>query len=155
MPVHNAKETRLAAVVAISSAVAMAMFVGLHWNQQVAGAWTESEVAKPPSSLISLLSVSAPSLFGDVVYLNDVRLKTEPKSGVFIIEGAQGRRMLVLFNSVKDAAVSGTVDIKGQILQLPDQRTLRKEWHLTGRQADVFEKEDLYIDAEYIKNHSQ
>jgi hypothetical protein len=79
MPVHNAKETRVAAVVAISSAVAMAMFVGLHWNQQVAGAWTESEVAKPPSSLISLLSVSAPSLFGDVVYLNDVRLKTEPK----------------------------------------------------------------------------
>jgi hypothetical protein len=118
---------------------------GLDWNSLA------SENPSTPSSLVPLLSTPTPNNVGDVVFLNDVLLKKGPKSGLFFVEGSQGRQMLVVSGAGKITAGLGNVDVKGRIRRMPDVRTLRKEWHLTPRQVDLFKNEALYITAEYIR----
>ena len=106
-----------------------------------------------PSSIASLLRENAKAMPGDMVYLNDVVLSAGPKKDVFVVSGAMGSRMLVVFdlpNSFVHRAPV-TVDIKGLIRRLPSPAMLRKDWKLNKEQVRDFASQEIYIAAEYVK----
>ena len=111
-----------------------------------------SEASSTPSAIGSLLAGNTSAEIGDMVFLNNVRLHPGPMPDLFVVSGARGARMLVFLETNKEfRAVSGDVDIKGTIQRLPELQVLRKAWRLSKDQLRFFQKQQVYIAAEYVK----
>jgi hypothetical protein len=128
-----------------------------HWNRDVErfAGLTTSGNADTPSSLAPLLSGQVEPMIGDVVFLNDVRVKPGPKSDIFVVSGSARKHMLVVSDNTKHASALRRVDIKGQIRRLPTEWTLRREWHLTPEQARSFGEQQIYVAAEYMRKQHE
>ena len=112
-----------------------------------------SSAVSTPSSVAALLGKNATAATGDMVYLNDVLIRTGPRPNLFVISGAGNQRMLVVSDLPNSFAGRAplTVDIRGLIRPLPSQIVLRKAWKLNEEQVHVFGKEQIYIVAESVK----
>jgi hypothetical protein len=118
--------------------------------------FSPSEGSSPPSAIGSLLAGNTSAEIGDVVFLNNVRLRAGPTPDLFVVSGGKGVRMLVVLEGTKEfRAVSGDVDIRGTIRQLPALQVLRKGWKLSKDQLYFFGKQQVYIAAESVKEQNR
>ena len=119
--------------------------------------FSSGEATSPPSCIRPLLAGDVAAEIGDMVFLNDVRLKAGPEPQLFIVSGAEGTQMLIRLDSSNGSirATPMKVDIKGLLRRLPAPGMLRKEWKLTKRQIHFFGHQQIYIAAEYAKGQDQ
>jgi len=104
------------------------------------------------SCLASLLSDNPREAAGDMVFLNNVKLKPGPQPQLFIAVGAKGKRLLVRWEAKKQAGQPSPqiVDIKGIIRQMPTPRILHTEWLLSKKEIEVLGRQSVYIAAESV-----
>jgi len=89
---------------------------------------------------------------GDMVFLNDVKLKPGPQPQLFIAIGAKGKKLLVRWEAKKQAGQPSPqiVDIKGIVRQIPIPRILHTEWLLSKKEMEALEGQGIYIAAESV-----
>ena len=104
------------------------------------------------SCLASLLTDDPRAETGDMVFLNDVKLRPGPESQLFIATGAKGERLLVRWEAKKQAGQPSPqiADIKGIIRQMPTPRILHTEWLLSKKEIEVLGRHSVYIAAESV-----
>lgn len=124
-----------------------------HWGPEFDILTPSSAATSTPSSIAPLLGKNAHATIGDMVYLNDVLLRTGPTPKLFVISGTKNDRMLVVSDSPNSLAgrTPLTVDIKGLICAMPSRTTLRKIWKLNQEQLHFFGNQRVYIAAESVK----
>jgi len=105
------------------------------------------------SCLASLLTGDARAEAGDMVFLNDVKLKPGPKPPLFIAIGAKGERLLVRWEGKKqtEQPTPVVVDIIGIIRQMPTPRILHTEWLISKKEIEVLGRQSVYIAALSVK----
>lgn len=122
-------------------------------NTDSAGMDPSSEdIPATASCLASLLTNDPRAETGDMVFLNDVKLKPGPQPQLFIAIGAKGRRLLVRWEAKKQAGQPSPqiVDIKGTIRLMPTPRILHTEWLLSKKEIELLGRQSVYIAAESV-----
>jgi hypothetical protein len=117
---------------------------------------SSDEVPATASCLASLLTDNPKTEIGDMVFLNDVKLRPGPRSTIFIAIGTRGKRLLVRWKTTKQIGqrTPQIVDIKGIIRQMPTPGILHTEWMLSKKQIDMLERQNVYIEAESIETQN-
>ena len=110
------------------------------------------DIPATASCLASLLTGDPRAEAGDMVFLNDVKLKPGPQPQLFIAIGAKGQRLLVRWEAKDQAGQPSPqiVDIKGIVRQMPTPRILHTEWLLSKKEIEVLGRQSLYIAAESV-----
>jgi len=114
---------------------------------------SSDDVPATASCFTSLLTDNTRAEIGDMVFLNDVKLKPGPRARLFIAIGANGGRLLVRWEAPEQAGepTPEIVDIKGIIRQMPTPRILHTEWMLTKKESEILGRQGVYIAAESVK----
>ena len=110
------------------------------------------DIPATASCLASLLTGDPRAEAGDMVFLNDVKLKPGPQPQLFIAIGAKGQRLLVRWEAKDQAGQPSPqiVDIKGIVRQMPTPRILHTEWLLSKKEIEVLGRQGVYIAAESV-----
>ena len=114
---------------------------------------SSEDVPATASCLTSLLTGNTRAEIGDMVFLNDVKLKPRPQAHLYIAIGANGGRLLVRWEA-KEQAEQRTPkidDIKGIVRQMPTPRILHTEWLLSKKESEILGRQSVYIAAESVK----
>jgi hypothetical protein len=113
---------------------------------------SSEDVPATASCLASLLTGDPRAETGDMVFLNDVKLKPGPKPQLFIAIGAKGDRLLVRWEGKRqtDQPTPVIVDITGIIRQMPTPRILHTEWLLSKKEIEVVGRQSVYIAAQSV-----
>jgi len=113
---------------------------------------SSDDIPATASCLTSLLTGDPRAEAGDMVFLNDVKLRPGPKPQLFIAVGAKGERLLVRWEAKRQAGQPSPqiVDITGIIRQMPTPRILQSEWLLSKKETEVLGRQSVYIAAESV-----
>jgi len=113
---------------------------------------SSEDVPATASCLTTLLTGDPRAETGDMVFLNDVKLKPGPQPQLFIAIGAKGKKLLVRWEAKKQAGQPSPqiVDIKGIVRQIPIPRILHTEWLLSKKEMEALEGQGIYIAAESV-----
>ena len=117
---------------------------------------SSEDVPATASCLTSLLTDNTRAEIGDMVFLNDVKLKPGPHARLFIAIGANGGWLLVRWEAREQAEqpTPEIVDIKGIIRQMPTPRVLHREWLLSKKESEILGRQSVYIAAGSVKPQS-
>ena len=113
---------------------------------------SSEDIPATASCLATLLTGDPRAETGDMVFLNDVKLKPGPQPQLFIAIGAKGKKLLVRWEAKKQAGQPSPqiVDIKGIVRQIPIPRILHTEWLLSKKEMEALEGQGIYIAAESV-----
>ena len=129
---------RMLILVAAILVVSVVAIVGWRTAESYAAEMDLSSEDVPPtaSCLTSLLTGNTRAEIGDMVFLNDVKLKPGPHAPLFVAIGANGGRLLVRWEAQEQAGqlTPKIGDIKGIIRQMPTPRILHTEWMLSKKE---------------------
>lgn len=146
---------RMLILLAAIFVVAVVAIVGWRTAKSYAGEMdlSSEDVPATASCLTSLLTDNTRAEIGDMVYLNDVKLKPGPQAHLFIAIGANGGHLLVRWEAQEQAGQPPPklVDIKGIIRKMPTPRSLHSEWMLSKKESEILGRQSVYIAADSIK----
>jgi len=113
---------------------------------------SSEDVPATASCFASLLTGDLRAEAGDMVFLNDVKLKPGPQPQLFIAIGAKGERLLVRWEDKKQTPQPTPliVDIKGIVRLMPTPKILHTEWLLSKKEIEVLGRQGVYIAAESV-----
>ena len=146
----------IAALFAIWLVVSIVLVLHFWRNNRSELAFESSVVDREPtSSRIGpfLEQIKGKPVYGQLVFLNDVKLEAGPKENVAYVLGKNDVRLLVVTDSSRwsPGEPNDLHDVTGSLQDPPSTSYMRRNWGLSKAEAQTVREQGVYLHANTIR----
>jgi hypothetical protein len=138
--------------------VVVSLLLVLHfWRNNRSETGVDSQIVSrvPASSRIGpfLKEIQGKAVYGELVFLNDVKLEAGPKKNILYVLGKNGVRLLVLAESSRwiPGEPDDLHDVTGSLQNPPATSYMRRNWGLSKAEAETVREQGVYLLANAIR----
>ncbi|MGE5113397.1 MAG: hypothetical protein ACM3JB_21235 [Acidobacteriaceae bacterium] len=156
MNVNQRWKIGIAAVFCLWVVVSLLLVQHFWWNNRNEVAFDSHNVSREStSSRIGpfLKQIQGKAIYGQLVFLNDVRLEPGPKKNIFYVLGKNSVRLLVLAESShwSPGKPDDLHDVTGSLQDPPATSYMRRNWGLSKAEAETVREQGVYLLANAIR----